>query len=207
MADPSHPILIAPPSHPDSARLFRAIGRCTPLSARFTGILYRAAGVRRANSEDLVAGVGSLLTGGRWNPMGAFRTIYTSLHETTALDESRQQNLRQGVAPWMSLPVVVTAVDVDLDPVLDLIDGRVRRILRVTRERMVTERWWTIQEEGQEAITQAIGHLARDQGYVAILVPSIIHPSAVNMVIFPERLTAANRLVIINSEELPPRIS
>ena len=104
-----------------------------------------------------MAGVGSLLTGGRWNPQGGFRALYASLKETTALEEARLQDLRQGIARWMSLPLVMTAIAVDVGPVLDLFDHRVRRVLGVPRRRMLAERWWIIQDEGREAITQAIG--------------------------------------------------
>jgi len=207
MADPSYPIPSAPPHHPDSPRLSRVIRRCIPLRTNFTGILYHAASVRRANPQDLVAGVGGLLTGGRWNPLGAFCALYASLNETTALNEAGQQDLRQGVAPWMTLPLVLTAIDVDVWPVLDLFDGRVRRTLRVTRARMLDEPWWKIQDEGREAITQAIGRVARNQGFVALLVPSTIGPSARNVVIFPDRLKSTNRLSIINPDQLPPKVS
>jgi RES domain-containing protein len=206
MADLLPPIPSPPPPHPDSARLSRGIRRCVPLGTHFTGILYRGASVPRANPEDLIAGVGSLLTGGRWTPPGAFPAVYASLDETTALDESRQQNLRQGIPSWMALPLVVTALEVVLEPVLNLIDGRVRRALRVSRERMLGEPWWTIQDQGQEALTQAIGRLARDQAFVALLVPSAVRAAAANMVNFPDRLTTTNRLVIINPDRLPPRV-
>jgi RES domain-containing protein len=143
------------------------------------------------------------LTGGRWNPLGAFRALYTSLDETTALEEAKQQNLRQGVPPWMALPLVVTAIEVNVHPVLDLRDGGVRRILRIPRERLVTEPWWSIQDEHNEAITQAIGRVARDQRFVALLVPAAVHASAANLVIFPDRLTDDCRLAIVHPEELP----
>jgi RES domain-containing protein len=207
MADLSHPIPLLRSPHPDARRLSTAMRRCARLGGNFAGILYRAACVRRANPEDLVAGVGSLVTGGRWNPLGAFPALYASLDETTALEEARQQDARQGVARWMSLPLVVTAIDVDVWPVLDLVDDRARRILRVPRHRMLAEPWWTIQEEGQEAITQTIGRLAREQGFAALLVPSAIDASAGNVVIFPDRLRTANRLSIVNADQLPPKVS
>ena len=63
---------------------------------------------------------------------GAFRAVYASRDEVTALDEAQQQNLRLGVPTWMALPLVVTALEVDLEPILDLTDSRVRRVLRVS---------------------------------------------------------------------------
>ena len=170
--DRSLPIPSPPPPHSDSDRLDRGIRRCLTLATRLTGIVYRVASVRRANPGDLIAGVGSQLTGGRWTPPGAFRAVYASRDEATALDEARQQNLRQGVPLWMALPLVLTALEIDVQPVLDLTDGRVRRALRVSRDRMLAEPWWLLQDRGREALTQALGRLARAGGFAALLAPS-----------------------------------
>src|SRR3954451_19564260 len=124
VGDPSGTMPSPPPPHPDSARLAGGIRRYLPLATRLTGVIYRVASVRRANPGDLIAGVGSQLTGGRWTPPGAFRAVYASREEATALDERRQQNIRVGVAPWMALPLVLTAIEVELEPVLDLTVGR-----------------------------------------------------------------------------------
>jgi RES domain-containing protein len=162
------------------------------------------ASVRRANPADLIAGVGSQLTGGRWTPPGAFPAVYASREEVTALDEARQQNLRLGVPPWMALPLVLTAIEVDLEPVLDLTNGLVRRALRVSRARMLGEPWWVIQDRGREALTQALGRLARDHGLVALLAPSAAQPRGTNVVIYPDRLVAGSRLAVVNADRLPP---
>ena len=204
MDEPSPPIPSPPPLHPDSARLARGIRRCLPMATRLTGILYRVASVRRANPGDLIAGIGSQLTGGRWTPPGAFRAVYASLDEATALDEARQQNLRQGVPPWMALPLVLTALEIDLQPALDLTDGRVRRALRVSRDRMLAEPWWILQDRGREALTQALGRLARDHSFVALLAPSAARIRGTNVVVYPDRIAAGGRFVVVNPERLPP---
>lgn len=193
-----------PPHHPDSVRLTQGIQRCLPLATRLSGVVYRVASVRRANPEDLIAGIGSQLTGGRWTPLGAYRAVYASRDEATALNEARQQNLRQGVPSWMALPLVLTAIEVDLEPVLDLTDGRLRRALRVSRDRMLGEPWWILQEQGREALTQALGRIARDHGFVALLAPSATGPRGSNVVIYPDRIAAGGRLAIVNADRLPP---
>lgn len=203
MDDPP-PLPTPPPAHSDSSRLAGAIRRCLPLATRLTGIIYRVASVRRANATNLIAGVGSQLTGGRWTPPGAFRALYASLEEATALHEARQQNLRLGVPPWMALPLVMTAVEVDLHPVLDCTDGRVRQTLQVSRDRMLAEPWWLLQDQGREALTQALGRLAREHGFVALLVPSAARRRGTNVVVYPDRITANDRLAIVNPERLPP---
>lgn len=204
MADPSLPIPSPPPPHPDSARLDRGIRRCLPRATRLTGVIYRVASVRRANPNDLIAGIGSQLTGGRWTPPGAFRAVYASREEATALDEARQQNLRQGVPAWMALPLVLTALEVDLELVLDLTEGRVRRALCVSRDRMLGEPWWLLQDQGREALTQALGRLARDHGFAALLVPSAARPGGANVVIYPDRIAVGDRLAVVNPDRLPP---
>lgn len=191
-------------AHPESARLARGIRRCFPLATQLTGILYRVASVRRANPEDLIAGVGSQLTGGRWTLPGAFRAVYASREEATALDEARQQDIRLGVPPWMALPLVLTAIQVDLGPALDLTDGRVRRALRVSRARMLAEPWWLLQDQGREALTQALGRLARDHGFAALVAPSAARARGTNVVIYPDRIATGDRLVVLNQDRLPP---
>jgi len=204
VADPPLPIPPPPPHHPDSARLARGIRRCLPLAAHLTGVIYRVASVRRANAEDLIAGMGSQLTGGRWTPPGSFPAVYAGRDEITALDEARQQNLRLGVPPWMALPLVMTALEVELESVLDLTNGRVRRALGVSRDRMLEEPWWLLQDRGREALTQALGRLARDHGFLGLLAPSAARPAGTNAVIFPDRLAAGDRLAIVNPDRLPP---
>jgi RES domain-containing protein len=204
VADPTMPMPPPPPPHPDSTRLARGIWRCLPLATRLTGVIYRVTSVPRANPGDLIAGIGSQLTGGRWTPPGAFRAVYASRDEATALDEARQQNIRQGVPPWMALPLVLTAIEVDLEPVLDLTDGRLRRALRVSRGRMLREPWWLLQDRGQEALTQALGRLARDRGFAALLAPSAARPRGSNVVIYPDRIAAGGWLAVVNPDRLPP---
>jgi RES domain-containing protein len=82
----------------------------------------------------------------------------------------------------------VTALEADLEPVLDLTDGRVRRVLRVSRDRMRAEPWWALRDRGEEALTQAIGRLARDRGFAGLLAPSAAHREGANAVVFPDRL-------------------
>ena len=201
------------------------------MATRLTGIIYRVASVRRANPGDLIAGIGSQLTCGRWTPPGAFLAVYASRDEATALDEARQQNLRQGVPPWMALPLplVLTAIEVDLEPVLDLTDGRCARPSASPETGCSGNPGGLLQERGQEALTQGLGRLARDQGFVALLTPSaarsrgtnVVIAIAVtgpgtraasaarsrgtNVVIYPDRIAAMGRLAIVNPDRLPSR--
>jgi hypothetical protein len=106
----------------------------------------------------------------------------------------------------MALPLVLTAIEVELEPALDLTDGRVRRALRVSRNRMLEEPWWLLQDQGQEALTQAFGRLARDYGFAALLAPSAARSRGVNVVIYPDRIGTVGRLAVVNPDRLPPPI-
>jgi RES domain-containing protein len=106
--------------------------------------------------------------------------------------------------PGCRSPLVLTALEIELGRVLDLTDGRVRRALLFSRDRMLAEPWWLLQDRGEEAPTQAIGRLARDFGFVGLIAPSAARPRGANVVVFPDRLAPADRLVIVNPERLPP---
>lgn len=105
--------------------------------------------------------------------------------EATAPGEARQENLRQGVPPRMVLPLLLAEIEVDLEPILDPTDGRVRRSLP---RRMLGEPWWLLQDQHHEAFTRGPGRLARDHGFVALLVPSAARPRGTNVVIYLDRI-------------------
>jgi RES domain len=92
----------------------------------------------------------------------------------------------------------------DQCPGLGLMSERQRHTLQVSRDRMLAEPWWFLQDQGREALTQALGRLAREHGFVALLVPSAARPRGTNVVVYPDRITANDRLAIVNAERLPP---
>ncbi len=99
---------------------------------------------------------------------------------------------------------MLTALEIDLQPALDLTDGRVRQSLRVSRDRMLAEPWWLLQDLGCEALTQALGRLAHDQGFAALLAPSAARLRGSNVVVYPDRIGAESRLAVVNPDRLPP---
>jgi len=191
-------VIPTPPPHAESDRLTFALTRCRGRSRAWSGTAYRVTSVRRANEKDLVSGEGSRLIGQRWNPPGLFRTLYLSLDHQTALAEALAQNTRQGLPVSHSLPLVLTAFQVKLDCVLDHTDRRIRSILGVTLDTIIS----TPHELGPETITQAIGRLTNAACFMALLVPSAAVRGKRNLVIFRSKL-AAKDLRIINKDELP----
>ena len=69
---------------------------------------------------------------------------------------------------------------------------------------ILNEDWQTIQREGDESWTQAIGRGAYSAGFEGLLVPSARHrPQGVNLVIFPDNLRVGSSIDILGKEDLP----
>ncbi|HKI36148.1 MAG TPA: RES family NAD+ phosphorylase [Gemmataceae bacterium] len=188
--------------HPESARLGPAIERCAHLVVPWAGDLFRFTNMTYANLRDLVTGEGSRKAGGRWNPKEGFRALYFSLDAETALAEVLAQRRRQGLPDADALPLVLFSCRANVERVLDLKDGRTRRVLGVTREQLIAEPWPVMQEAGQEALTQAIGRLAREAALQGLLVPSAARPKGGNLVLFRDQVPE-DQLLIINPEHFP----
>lgn len=190
--------------HPEFDRLARRVQRCLSLATSWRGTLFRSASPRYANKDDIITGAGSKAAGARWNPPGRFRTVYTSLHVETAVTEALAHFRHYGLPAARAMPRVIVALDAQLQRVLDLTDGRVRRMLGVSASRLLGEPWREMQKKGREALTQAIGRVAYGTNLEGILVPSAAHRGGTNLIVFPANLDPpASWLKIINRDQLP----
>jgi RES domain-containing protein len=191
--------------HPESDRLRRAMERCAPRAAPWSGVVYRSASPRSANSGDLLTGAGSKVAGARWNPPRSFPTVYASLDPHTALDEVLAHFRHYALPIESAMPRVTVAVRAELSRALDLTNGATRSALRVSARRMLREPWRAEQAAGREALTQALGRLAHELGWEALVVPSAARRGGVNLIIFPDNLARRGALEIVNVGELPAR--
>jgi filamentous hemagglutinin len=191
--------------HPDSDRLRNALERCSSRAVRWSGVVYRSTTPRYANKDDLLTGVGSRSAGARWNPPRSFSAVYASLDPHTALDEVLAHFRHYGIPVESAMPRVTVSVRVQLGRVLDLTDGPTRSVLRVSARRMLDEPWREEQAAGREALTQAIGRLARELGWEGLLVPSAARRGGANLILFPDNLDRGSTLEIVNVGELPGR--
>jgi RES domain-containing protein len=173
------------------------------MSSAWTGLLYRFTSIKYASRTDLLSGEGSKKCGGRWNPLGGFKTVYGSTMAETALEESFAHHRRYGIPVQTALPRVLVAVQAHLSKILDLTRGDVRRHLAISTTRMVAEDWQSEQDQGREALTQAIGRMAFVAGLEGLLVPSAAVPSGRALVVFPDNLAPASLLKIVNARQLP----
>jgi hypothetical protein len=78
-------------------------------------------------------------------------------------------------------------------------------VLKVSKRRILTEPWRAEQTAGREALTQALGRLAHEFGWEALLVPSAARKGGVNLIVFPDNLAMGSRFEIVNVAELPAR--
>jgi RES domain-containing protein len=180
------------PTHPESARLAAALRRIP--ARRWSGVAYRSTSPAYAGASDLLSGEGVRRHGGRWTPPGSFRAVYASLAPETAVAEALANFRHYGIPEADAMPRVLLAVELDLQAVVDLTQGAARRILRVSRRRMLAEPWRRAQSLGLESLTQAIGREAFTAGLEALQVPSAADPSGRNLVVFPARLRPGSRL-------------
>jgi RES domain len=111
-----------------------------------------------------LTGAGSRGAGGRWNPLGSFATVYASLDIYTAADEVLASHRYYHLPEPTAFPKIMASVSVQLQHVLNLTIGEVRRTLRVGDKRIREDDWRAQQDAGNESLTQAIGRAAKEGG-------------------------------------------
>jgi RES domain-containing protein len=175
-----------------------------PTAAPFRGILYRACDPTYANTRDLLTGEGSRKYGGRWNAPGRFAMVYLAQSFEGAVAETLGLAGRYGFNPAARLPLTLVAVDAVLETVLDFTDPRVRKMVGVTLTAMNACEWKRENVAGREALTQALGRAAFEQGADGIIVPSAVKRTFKNLNVFPANLRAPTGLTIRRADKLPP---
>jgi RES domain-containing protein len=144
-----------------------------------------------AHDGDIISGVGSQISGGRWNAPGSFRAVYLADSPETAMAEVLAHYRYYSIPIEQALPRVFVAVNVDLRSVLDLRDGIVRNVLRTSKARLIGDRWRELNKVNQESLCQVIGRAAYETGLEGLIVPSVANPGGFNLVVLPERLSHA----------------
>lgn len=111
---------------------------------------------------------------------------------------------RAGIPVEQAMPCVFVSIRVEVQRILPLTDGHVRSVLRISHRRLIEEPWQHEQDHGREALTQAVGRIARELGLEGLQVPSA-QGTGQNLVVFPDRLLPGSRLKIINPGKLRSR--
>jgi RES domain-containing protein len=168
----------------------------------WAGTVYRNCIPQYATNKDLLAGAGSSLNGGRWNPAG-IRAVYASLTPETSMAEALSHFRYYGINVADAMPRVFVAIQVKLTKLLDLTAPDVRRSLKLPINLALHEDWRKVQCSGAECLSQMIGRAAAAVGLEGLIVPSDADPSGKNLVCFPDNLAAKSKLVVHRADELP----
>lgn len=183
-------------------KLFERIVNCRSLAVEFNDVAFRFVGVKYANEDDLLSGVGAGRYGRRWNPM-KMDAIYASLSPETATKECYQEFAKYGFTESNIRPRVMVAIKIKVHNLLDLTDAKRRRGIGFSLKELVEEDWDAIQKTGEESWTQAIGRGCYVAGFEGLIVPSAADGKGKNIVIFPDKISESSSAVIIGKEELP----
>ena len=183
--------------HPDYTALERKLDRRNTNPVSLHVHLFRMVNPKQFRDADILNGVGGYKCSGRWNLKEQFHCTYMSRSPETALEEVLAPSRRKNLSDANSLPRVLVCISVKLNVLLDLTDGNLRKKLRVSRKRMIEERWWSRNFNQQEAITQAVGRAAFAQHYEGMIVPSAADPHGSNVIVYPENLIASSELRVI----------
>lgn len=175
------------------SRLIHVLSYAKSLEA----VVYRSSTPRYANGADLLTGEGSRLNGGRWNPVG-IALVYCSLTPNTAMSETLAHFSYYGIPFHNAMPRTFVAVEVNLQRVIDIREGAVRRRLQVSLHRMLDIDWRKSVREGREPIPQLLGRAAADAGIEALLVPSAADHSGQNLLVFPKNLLPGSGVRVLN---------
>lgn len=167
------------------------------------GTIYRATAIPYATCRDLLKGVGAQRSGGRWNPPGFSSVVYASLTPETALAEALVGVRELDVPVAEAMPLVIVAVTIAAHAILDLTSPNTQSVLDVSVRRMVSTPWSTLQDEGAEALTQALGRIAWEERLEGLIVPSARQRGGANIVLFRGRRRSGSSWRIQHARQLP----
>ncbi|WP_395746578.1 RES family NAD+ phosphorylase [Prosthecobacter sp.] len=172
----------------------KAIGQTCDVSCG--EMLYRFVNPAYSKAADIVNGAGALHASGRWNTRGAARLSYTALTPETALAEAQAHVRYFALPPSKALPRTLVALKFKAGRVLDLRDGKVRRLLRLSEDTIRHLDWRAENQSGRESITQAWGKAFAGAGFEAVIVPSAADSSGANVLVFPENLLPGSQFKV-----------
>jgi RES domain-containing protein len=144
----------------------------------------------------------SAAKGARYTLRGGAAALYLASDQPTAFAEIRDLVIGDAADPLPLAPhepVTLVYVEIDLDRVLDLTDGSLRRALGISRKAILAD-WEApmlafLAGRGGMPLTQQIGTAAHSTSAVkGILYPSARKKGGQCIVVFPDRIAASDRV-------------
>ena len=152
-------------------------------------------------AHDFISGEGARLHGGRWNGKGLFRAVYLSDSPETALGEFLARARRMNVSMAGEMPMVMAAVRMKMQRVLDVNEAAVSAILQPL---LASERdHWRRAQQTHETVSQAVGRAGQELGLQGLRANSESVPGGRNLIIFPDALSK-NDLLALSKSRIPP---
>ncbi len=161
---------------------------------------YRCVQLQWARADHLLSGQGTQRYGGRWMARGVTPVVYAASSEIIALKEARNNFSRHGIKPRKH-PRVIVELELQLQSVINLPD-LLRNLPWPNLPELLQEDWTSVNDSGQETLSQATGRVLFELGFEAVRVPSARDGRGFNLFIFPETLQRGSQISIVGKEEL-----
>ena len=191
--------------NPRYAEFLSQIRNMSPRPTPWTGVTFRSVELEHAAPGQILSGEGSLKFGGRWNAPGSFPVIYSSTRPGTATEEAFQLAAEYELAPDDLKPRITCGIEWNLSRVIDLMRGDLPSWLKLAN--WMKENFSKINDGGFETLCQAFGRALGNSGANALICPSARMPDGINLVVFRDRLRAADRMRLLGEEELKKHLA
>lgn len=158
-----------------------------------SGTAFRAVNLRYVDTP--LSAIGSIRTGGRYNPKGGFEALYLAENATTTLLEvefSASSNGKFVAQP--KEPFVVFSIHFQLQQLLDLSLPSSLETLGLLQTDL-TQPWRLKQLRGEPILTQHIGSKVLELGHEGFKYPSATD-GKINLAVFPDNLKPESFLEI-----------
>jgi RES domain-containing protein len=148
-----------------------------------------------------LSAIGSVTSGGRYNPREGFEVLYLGENPDTVIREIRFM-VRDPAGQEIAIrkqPQIMMTIEYDLQHVANLTDPTVLRRLHVTRKSLLGE-WADIVDAGNVPVTHTLGRAALAVGLEGLIVPSARHRGASNLAVIPQNLRAGSFVQIYDPQ-------
>jgi RES domain-containing protein len=158
-----------------------------------SGTAFRAVNLRYVDSP--LSAIGSIRTGGRYNPKGMFEALYLAENATTTLLEVEFSASSDGkFVAKPKEPFVVFSIHFQLGQVVDLSLSSSLETLGISQADLI-QPWRLKQLRGEPILTQSIGMKILELGHEGFKYPSATD-GKVNLAVFPKNLKPGSFLEI-----------
>jgi len=103
-----------------------------------------------------------------------------------------------------AMPRIFVAIMAKLSMMLDLTDRDNLKRIQIDEYRLIECDWRKDMTEGKEALSQLVGHAAKESDFEAIVKRSAEDKNGRNIVVFTDNLRKSSILSVLNPDRLAP---